>query len=168
MLNDLKFALRQLRKSPGFTLTAVLTLALGIGGVTAVFSVVNAVLLRPLPYPESDRLVVLHEGIDHVFAESGLSAPDVIAFARESRAFTGVGGFLAAQYETTGAGAPFRASAERMTAATFPVLGVQPVMGRTFTQQEDDNNSPVTVISYSLWQERFGGAADTVGKTIDL
>jgi predicted permease len=168
MLNDLKFALRQLRKSPGFTLTAVLTLALGIGGVTAVFSVVNAVLLRPLPYPESDRLVVLHEGIDHVFAESGLSAPDVIAFARESRAFTGVGGFLAAQYETTGAGAPFRASAERMTVATFPVLGVQPVMGRTFTQQEDDNNSPVTVISYSLWQERFGGAADTVGKTIDL
>ncbi|MGC2637023.1 MAG: ABC transporter permease, partial [Acidobacteriaceae bacterium] len=168
MLSDLKFALRQLRRSPGFTLTAVLTLALGIGGVTAVFSVVDAVLLRPLPYPGADRLVVLHEGIEHVFAESGLSAPDVITFARESRAFSGVGGFIGTEFETTGAGAPFRASAERMTAATFPVLGVQPVLGRTFTQAEDDNSAPVTVISYALWLERFGGAADEVGKTIDL
>ncbi|HEY6445582.1 MAG TPA: ABC transporter permease [Acidobacteriaceae bacterium] len=168
MLSDLKFALRQLRKSPGFMLTAVLTLVMGIGGVTAVFSVVDAVLLRPLPYPDADRLIVLHEGIEHVFAESGLSAPDVITFARESRAFTGVGGFIGTEFETTGAGAPFRAAAERMTAATFPVLGVQPVLGRTFTQAEDDNSAPVTVISYALWQERFGGAADVVGKTIDL
>ena len=168
MWSDLKFAMRQLRKSPGFTLTAVLTLALGIGGVTAVFSVVDAVLLRPLPYPQSDRLVVLHEGIEHVFAESGLSAPDVITFACESKAFTGVGGFIGAQFEATGAGTPFRASAERMTAATFPVLGVKPVLGRFFTAEEDENSAPVTVISYALWQQRFGGAADVLGKTIDL
>ena len=168
MLNDLKLALRQLRKSPGFTLTAVLTLALGIGGVTAVFSVVDAVLLRPLPYPEADRLVVLHEGIEHVFAESGLAAPDVITFAHENKAFSGVGGFIGTEFEATGAGAPFRAAAERMTAATFPVLGVQPVLGRTFTEAEDESSAPVTVISYSLWQERFGGAADVVGKTVDL
>jgi len=168
MISDLIYAVRQLRKAPGFTATAVLTLALGIGGVTAVVSVVDAVLLRPLPYPGSDRLVVLHEGIEHVFTEAGLSAPDVITFARESKAFTGVGGFVGAQFEATGAGSPFRADAERMTAATFPVLGVQPVLGRTFTQQEDEGSAPVTVISYSLWQQRFGGAADVVGKTIDL
>ena len=168
MLNDLKYALRQLRKSPGFTATVVLTLALGIGGVTAVFSVVYAVLLRPLPYPGADRLVVLHEGIDHVFAESGLSAPDIITFARESKAFMGVGGFIGAEFEATGAGAPFRAGAERMTAATFPVLGVEPLLGRTFTQKEDDNSVPVTVISYPMWQERFGGDPKVVGKTIDL
>lgn len=168
MLNDLKYALRQLRKSPGFTATVVLTLALGIGGVTAVFSLVYAVLLRPLPYPGADRLVVLHEGIDHVFAESGLSAPDVITFARESKAFTGVGGFIGAEFEATGAGAPFRASAERMTAATFPVLGVKPLLGRTFTQKEDDNSVPVAVISYPMWRQRFGGDPQVVGKTIDL
>jgi len=169
MFNDLKYALRQLRKTPGFTLTAVLTLAIGIGGVTAVFSVVEAVLLRPLPYKDSDKLFVLHERVEHLLeGDANLSAPDVLTFARESKAFTGVGGFIGASYEASGAGAPFQARAERLTASVFPVLGIDPIIGRTFTQQEDDTSAPVTVISYALWQERFQGDPHVLGKTIDL
>ena len=169
MLADLKYALRQLRKSPGFAATAILTLALGIGGVTAVFSVVNAVLLRPLPYRDSSKLYLLHEHFEHLFeGDANLSAPDVLTFARESKAFTGVGGFISASYEASGAGAPFRARAERLTSAVFPVLGIEPVLGRTFTQQEDDTSAPVTVISYALWHERYQSDPNVLGKTIDL
>ena len=169
MLADLKFAWRQLRNSPGFTLIAVLTLALGIGGVTAVFSVVEAVLLRPLPYKDPARLFVLRERIEHLVAgEANLSAPDVLTFARESKAFTGMGGFIASSYEASGAGASFRARAERLTASMFPVLGIEPLLGRTFTQQEDDTSAPVTVISFGLWQERYQGDRNVLGKTIEL
>jgi putative ABC transport system permease protein len=169
MLNDLKYALRQLRKTPGFSLTAVLTLTIGIGGVAAVFSVVEAVLLRPLPYKNSAELVVLHERVEHLMdGEANLSAPDVLTFAQESKAFTGVGGFIGASFEASGAGAPFRARAERLTAAVFPVLGIEPVLGRTFTQQEDETSAPVTVISHALWQERYQGDPHVLGKTIDL
>jgi len=169
MLADLKFAWRQLRKSPGFTLTAVLTLALGIGGVTAVFSVVEAVLLRPLPYKDSANLFLLRERFEHLMSgDANLSAPDVLTFARENKVFTGVGGFIGASFEASGAGAPFRAQAERFTASMFPVLGIEPLLGRTFTQQEDDTSAPVTVISYGLWQERYQGDPHVLGKTVDL
>ncbi|MGA9241143.1 MAG: ABC transporter permease [Silvibacterium sp.] len=169
MLTDLKYAWRQLRKTPGFTLTAVLTLAIGIGGVTAVFSVVEAVLLRPLPYKDSAKLFELHERVEHLMdGDANLSAPDVMTFARENHAFTGVGGFVGASYEASGAGAPFQARAERLTASVFPVLGIDPVLGRTFTQQEDDTSAPVTVIGYALWQERFQGDPQVLGKTIEL
>lgn len=168
MLNDLKFAFRQLRKSPGFTITAVLTLALGIGGVTAIFSIVDAVLLRPLPYPGPDRLIVLHMGMQRLFDEANLGAPDVLTYQEESQAFTGVAGFIRAGYEVSGAGAPFRAEAERVTASMFPVLGVKPLLGRSFTQQEDEQSIPVTVIGYALWKDRFQSNPDVIGKTIDL
>jgi len=169
MLADVKFGWRQLRKSPGFSLTAVLTLALGIGGVTAVFSVVEAVLLRPLPYKDSAHLFLLRERVEHLMeGDANLSAPDVLTFAHEQKAFTGVGGFIGASFEASGAGAPFRASAERLTAAVFPVLGIEPVLGRTFTQEEDDASAPVTVISHALWQERYQGDPNVLGKTIEL
>ena len=169
MLGDLKFAWRQLRKSPGFSLTAVLTLALGIGGVTAVFSVVEAVLLRPLPYKDSASLFLLRERVEHLMdGDANLSAPDVLTFARENKAFTGVGGFIGSSFEASGAGAPFRARAERLTASMFPVLGIEPILGRTFTQQEDDTSAPVTVLSHALWQERYQGDPRVLGKTIEL
>ncbi|MBV8630249.1 MAG: ABC transporter permease [Silvibacterium sp.] len=169
MLSDLRFAWRQLKKSPGFSLTAILTLALGIGGVTAVFSLVEAVLLRPLPYRDPGRLIILHESIEHLLeGDANLSAPDVLTFERENRVFTGVGGFIGADYEASGAGAPFRARAERVTAPVFPVLAVEPLLGRTFTQQEDDGFAAVTVISYGLWQERYQGDRNVLGKIIDL
>ncbi len=169
VFGDLKFAWRQLRKSPGFTLTAVLTLALGIGGVTAVFSVVEAVLLRPLPYKDSAGLFLLRERVEHLMeGDANLSAPDVLTFARENKAFTGVGGFIGASFEASGAGAPFRARAERLTASMFPVLGIEPILGRTFTQQEDDTSAPVTVLSHALWQERYQSDPHVLGKTIEL
>ncbi len=165
---DIKFALRQLKKSPGFAIAAVLTLALGIGGVTAVFSVVYAVLLRPLPYPEANHLAVLHEAMEHLGGMANLAAPDVLVYQRESRAFTAVAGFIDQGYDVTGAGEPFRAQAERVSAQMFPVLGVPPLLGRAFTQKEDENSAAVTLLSYALWKERFGGSPNVVGRTVDL
>jgi len=168
LVQDLCYTLRQLRKSLGFTLTAVLTLAVGIGGVTAVFSIVEGVMLRPLPFQDSGRLISLHERFEQDSHELRMSAPDVLTFQRESEAFSGVGGFIASASELTGAGAPFKARAERVTSSVFPLLGIQPLLGRVFTQQEDDTASAVTVISYALWKERFHSHANVLGTTIDL
>jgi len=168
VLQDLHYASRQLRKAPGFALTAVLTLAVGIGGVTAVFSIVEAVMLRPLPYQDSGRLISLHESFEKDSHELRMSAPDVLIFQRESKSFSGVGGFIESAYELTGAGAPFKAGAERVTSSLFPLLGIEPLLGRIFTQQEDENASPVTVISYALWKERFHSDRNVLGTTIDL
>lgn len=168
MLTDIRHALRRLRKAPGFTLTAVLTLAVAIGGVTAVFSIVEAVLLRPLPFQNPAQLVRLHEGIEHELDPADLPAPDVIRFTKDNETFSGVGGFVASGYELTGAGQPFHANAERVTASLFPLLGVTPMQGRNFTQNEDDNSAPVTLISYALWRERFNSDPNIVGRTIDL
>jgi hypothetical protein len=167
LLQDLYYTLRQLRKSLGFTLTAVLTLAVGIGGVTAVFSIVEAVMLRPLPFQDSGRLISLYERFEQDSHELRMSAPDVLTFQRESEVFSGVGGFIASAYELTGAGAPFKARAERVTSSVFPLLGIEPLLGRVFTQQEDNTASAVTVISYALWKERFHHA-NVLGTTIDL
>jgi len=168
IVQDICYTSRQLRKSRGFTLTAVLTLAVGIGGVTAVFSIVEGVMLRPLPFQDSGRLISLHERFEQDSHELRMSAPDVLTFQRESEAFSGVGGFIASASELTGAGAPFKARAERVTSSVFPLLGIEPLLGRVFTQQEDDTASAVTVISYALWKERFHSHADVLGTTIDL
>ena len=168
LLRDVGFALRALRRSPGFTLAAVLTLVVGIGGVTAVFSVVDAVLLRPLPFTDPGRLVRIHEGIKGMFTPSNLPAPDVMLITRENRAFSAVAGFTPAQYELNGAGSPFDARAERVTASLFPLLGVRPVLGRTFTEDEDETSKPVVVISFALWHERFHANPAVLGQIIDL
>jgi predicted permease len=160
--------LRRLRKAPGFTLAAVLTLAVGIGGVTAVFSVVEAVILRPLPFKDPGRLVSLHESFEQDSHELRMSAPDVLIFQRENKAFSGVGAFIGSAYELTGAGAPFKARAERVTSSLFPVLGIEPQLGRIFTRQEDDNALAVTLISYRLWKERFHCDQNVLGTAIDL
>lgn len=168
LLQNLRYTSRQLIKAPAFALTAVLTLAIGIGGVTAVFSVVQAVILRPLPFKDSPRLISLHERFDQDAHELRMSAPDVLIFERENQAFYGVGGFIASAYELTGAGAPFHARAERVTSSLFPLLGIEPMLGRTFSRREDDNSSPVTVISYALWKERFHSDPNVLGTTVDL
>jgi putative ABC transport system permease protein len=168
VLNDARYGLRQLRKSPGFAVTAILTLSMGIGGMTAVFSVVEAILFRPLPFKDSGHLISLHEWIREDPHDFNVTAPDILIFQRESKAFSGVGGYIGAGFDVTGAGAPFHAASERVTASLFPTLGVDPLLGRSFTQKEDENAAPVTVISYSLWRERFQSNPGILGKTIDL
>lgn len=168
LVMDVRYGQRQLRRSPAFAATAILTLAVGIGGMTAVFSVVNAVLLRPLPFKDSGQLISLHEFIAEDPHDFNVTAPDVLVFQRESKAFSGVGGYVGASYDVTGAGGPFHAAAERVTAPLFSVLGVGPMLGRTFTQKEDEDAAAVTVISYSLWRERFQSNPSVLGKTIDL
>jgi predicted permease len=168
LVRDLHYGWRQLWKSPPFTLTAVLTLAIGIGGMTAASSVVEAVLLRPLPFQDPDRLISIHEHLARDSHELHVSAPDVLIFQRENQAFSGSAGFVGTGFELTGAGAPFRASAERVSVSLFSVLGIEPLLGRTFTQQEDENAASVTVISFALWKERFQSDPNVLGKTIDL
>ncbi len=165
---NLHYAARRLRNSPGFALTAILTLAVGIGGTVAVFSVVNAVLLRPLPFKQPDQLVSLHERSDEDKHELRVTAPDLLIFQRESHAFSGLAGFISSAYELTGAGDPFEARAERVSASLFRVLGAEPRLGRTFSQQEDDDGSPVAVISYGLWRDRFHADERVLGRTVDL
>ena len=168
VFRNLHYAARQLRNSPGFAVTAILTLAVGIGGTVAVFSVVNAVLLRPLPFKEPDQLMSLHERSDEDKHELRVTAPDLLIFQRESHAFSGLAGFISSAYELTGAGDPFEARGERVSASLFPVLGVEPHLGRTFSLQEDDNGAPVAVISYALWRDRFHEDGSVLGSTIDL
>jgi putative ABC transport system permease protein len=163
-----RYAFRQLRSSPGFALTAILTFAIGIGGTVAVFSVFYAVLLRPLPFEAPDQLISIHERSDQDSDELRVGAPDIPVFERESKAFSGVAGHVFAAFELSGAGAPFQARAERASASLFPTLGVAAALGRTFTAQEDENGAPVAVISYGLWKERFQADRDAVGRVIDL
>ena len=168
LVRNLRYAFRQLRSSPGFAITAILTLTIGIGGTVAVFSVFDAVLLRPLPFKDADRLISIHEKADGDSHELRVGAPDIPVIQREARAFSSVAGHVAATFELTGAGAPFEARAQRGSASLFSTLGVEPLLGRTFTQQEDDNSAPVALISYRLWQERFQGARKVLGLTVDL
>jgi predicted permease len=168
LLRDVSHAIRQLRKSPGFALTAVLILTVGIGGTVAVFSVVEAVLLRPLPFKDADQLISLHERSVLDSHELRMTAPAVLLFQRENKTFSALAGFIASAYELTGAGAPFEARAERVSASLFRVLEGEPMLGRAFTQQEDENAIPVAVISFALWKERFNSDRNVLGQTIDL
>src|SRR5271170_1496267 len=136
MLQYLRFAFRQLRKAPGFSLTVVLTFALGIGATTAIFSLVEGVLLRPLPFNDPERLVLLG---DHVGGNSGIgvTAPEIVTYSKAASAFSAVGGFATAKYELSGSTIPETVSIARLTSGVFPALGVQPLLGRVFTRQEE-------------------------------
>jgi predicted permease len=171
LLQDLRYASRQLRKSPGFTLTAVLTLAFGIGATTAIFSIVEGVLLRPLPFPAPDRLVLFGDVAEGVAAAAGtynVTAPGARIYARDTRAFSDMGAFQQTGYEFSGLGDAAQISASRLTASIFPALGVSPLMGRTFTQQEDEGSQQVVVLSYQMWHSRFHGNPRILGQTIQL
>ncbi|HTT61675.1 MAG TPA: ABC transporter permease [Bryobacteraceae bacterium] len=160
-MRELKFAIRQLLKSPGFSATAVLMLGLGIGATTAIFSVVEGVLLRPLPFPDSARLVSLSDilkGADlSGNGEAGVTAPDIRNYIRDTHSFESLGGYGQTQYELSGVGEPAQVNAARMSAGVFQALKVQPLMGRFFTRQEDEQSQQVALLSYSCWQKRFHG-----------
>jgi predicted permease len=161
LLSDLKFAFRQLSKSPGFTATAVLMLAFGIGATTAIFSIVEGVLLRPLPFPDSSQLVVLSDRIQGVDfggnSEAGVTVPDIRAYTRDTRAFAALGGYQNSGYELSGTGEPAQVSAARLTAGVFAALAVAPHLGRVFTSEETEHSQQVAVLSYATWKTRFHG-----------
>ncbi len=168
LLHELRIPVRHLLKSPVFTTTAVLMLALGIGAATAIFSIVEGVLLRPLPFPHSERLVVLSDILQGGNGESGVTAPDIRAYTRDTHSFEALGGYQSVGYELSGIGEPAQVNAARMSAEVFPALGVAPLIGRFFTQQEDDRHEQVTVISYTLWRNRLHGDAHVLGTKILL
>ena len=172
LLRDLKIAVRHLLKSPGFAATAVLMLALGIGATTAIFSVVEAVLLRPLPFPHPERLVVLADilqGVDmNGTGDDGVTGPDIRNYMRDTHSFSSLGGYRYAGYELSGIGEPAAVNASRMSGTVFPTLGVAPLLGRVFTQQEDEQHQQLAVLSYATWQSRFHGATHILGTKILL
>jgi putative ABC transport system permease protein len=167
LAQDLRFALRQLCKAPGFTLTVVLTLALGIGATTAIFSLVEGILLRPLPFSNPDRLVLLG---DHIGGNSGLgvTAREIATYRKATNAFSSIGSYAGEDFELSGGARPEEVNAARMTAGVFTTLGVQPILGRVFTEQEDDAHQPLAVISYALWLNRFHRDPNVLGKSIGL
>ncbi len=169
LLHDLRYGFRQLRRNPGFTAVAVLTLALGIGANTAIFSIVNAVLLRPLPFKDPSRLVMLHEGVPQMgYPKMGFSPPDFVVFARAQKSFETIGAFRNEHLDISGQGEPERLMAARISPSLFPMLGAQPVLGRTFAPEEDAPGGHVAVLSYGLWQQRYGGTPKIIGQRVEL
>jgi putative ABC transport system permease protein len=168
LLQDIRYAFRRLRKAPGFTAIAVVTLALGIGANTAIFTVINAVLLRPLPFKDPGRLVLLTERLPQ-FPLLSVSYLNYKDWRSQADSFTAVGAVRNLQMTMTGTGEPERLFAQMANANVLDILGVRPVRGRTFTAQEDSAaGGGVVLISYGLWQRRYGAAENVLGQSITL
>ena len=168
-MNDLHYGLRLLRRSPMFAAVTIGTLALGIGATTAIYSVVESVVLRPLPYREPDRVVVIWEDASFVSFPRNTPAPaNYFSWKEMNRSFADIAATRGASANLTTGGPPEQVIGRRVTANFFPVLGVDPVIGRTFTDEEDRTGAPVTVISYGLWQRRYSGDPAVVGRDITM
>jgi predicted permease len=172
VVSDLRLVLRQFRKSPGFAITAVLMLAFGIGATTAIFSVVDGELLRPLPFPQANQLVTLGDQASGFLMgrrdPGWVTAPEVVTYQREQNSFSSLGGFGFEHLNLSGVGQPAAIIATRMTPSVFAALGVAPLMGRVFTQQEDTQHEQVAVLSYGTWKSRFNGNPNILGTKILL
>jgi predicted permease len=168
---NLRYALRTLTKTPGFTIVAILTLALGIGANTAIFSVVQNVLLRPLPYPQPDRLVEIVNTYLPQVPRGGLSPGDYADWQRQNKSFSEIGAYaeISQGFNLTGEGDPQRILASYASSGLFPMLGARVVAGRSFVPEEDRAGSaPVVLLGHRLWQSRFGSDPHVVGRTIAL
>jgi putative ABC transport system permease protein len=171
LLQDIRYGLRMLRKSPGFTAIAVITLALGIGANTAIFSIVDAVLLRPLPYPDSDRLVYMTEMTQQPnggATEGAVSYPDFFDWRAGNHTFEGMASYRDDDFTLIGSGDPRHISGETVSSEFFSVLQVQPFLGRGFRLEEEKPGTRVVVLSHELWQSAFGADRDVVGRNITL
>jgi putative ABC transport system permease protein len=170
LLQDLRYGLRMLAKNPGFTSIAVLTLALGIGANTAIFSVVYAVLLRPYPYEDPARLMIVWEqNPSRGWTTNIVSAANFLDWRKQNTVFTGMAAVDATAFNLSGYGEPIEVGGERVTANVFGVLGVQPLRGRGFQPEDDKSGSaPVAVVSYDLWRQRYSGDPALIGRTITL
>jgi len=167
LTNDLRLTFRRFRKNPGFTVAIVLTLALGIGATTAIFSLVEGVLLRPLPFKDPDSLVVLGE---HLGGRPGMSvrAIEIATYTKSTQTFSSLGGYIAASFELSGKQRPEEIDAARLSSAAFATLGVQPVLGRVFDADDESARQPFAVISYSLWTDRFHRDPGVIGTSLVL
>jgi putative ABC transport system permease protein len=169
MFQDLRYGVRMLIKHPSFTVVAVLTLALGIGANITIFSVVNAVLLRPLPYPDADRLVYLwSEAPAQNIRERASTYGNVTDWREQNKSFEDVAVFDPTVVTLTGAAEPEQVMSVRASANYFPLLGVAPMLGRTFTDDEEQQKVRVVVLSHGLWQRRFGASPDILGQTLEI
>ena len=170
MPHNLRYALRMMIKSPGFTAVAVLTLALGIGANTAIFSVVNALVLRPLPLSDPDRLMLISvSNPARGFRGSSFSLASYEALRDRNRSFSGIAGFCFDALTLTGGAEPEQLAAARVSPNFFDVLGTQPLIGRGFRPADGDAGAaPVALISSALWQRHFAGDRAILGKTISL
>ena len=168
LLEDVRYGLRNLRKNPGFTAVALLTLALGIGANTAVFSIVNGVLLNSLPFHDPDKLVVLFESKPH-FKEGSISYPNFLDWRRENHAFTSIAAYRPDTFSLTGTGEAEQVRAEMLSADFFSVLGVKLLLGRTFTPEEDQLGAGhVALVSSGFWKRKLGSSPDVLGRRIVL
>jgi predicted permease len=169
LIQDLRYGLRRLRKNPGFTAAATLTLALGIGANTAMFSAVDAVMIRPLPYVDSGRLVMIWDEMSYIgFPKHNSTPAEWREWRQNNTVFTDIAATQPVQAILSGDGEPEEAPARKVTANLWTVLGAQPLTGRVFNEDEDARGARVAVISYGLWQRRFGGASDALGRKITL
>jgi len=165
---DLRYGFRTLRKNPGFTAVAMLALALGIGANTAIFSVVNGVLLQPLAYPDPGRLMTIHETTKE-FAQASVAYPNFLDWRRESRSFTDMGAVRSDDFNFTGRGEPEHLSGEYVSASLFPTLAVAPFLGRSFLPQEDRQGAACMVmLGYGFWKARLGADPNILGKVLTL
>jgi predicted permease len=168
LAQDLRYGFRTLRKNPGFTTVAIVALALGIGANTAIFSVINGVLLRPLAYPDPERLMLISETTPE-FGQMSVAYPNFLDWRRETRSFTDMGASRSDDFNFTGAGEPEHLSGEYVSASLFPVLGVTPCMGRSFLPQEDRQGAACTImLSYGFWKQRLAGDPNILGKVLTL
>jgi hypothetical protein len=166
LLQDLRYALRQLRKSRGFTIIAVVTLALGIGANTAIFSVVNGVLLSPLPFPNSGRIVSLFQDKPN-FPKGAISYPNFLDWQRDNRSFEALAAYRWGDGSITGIGQAEDVHAQRISCTFFPILSVNPILGRNFRPDEDRRGAnPTVMISEGLWKRKFGSDRNVIGKRL--
>ncbi|HWO01095.1 MAG TPA: ABC transporter permease, partial [Blastocatellia bacterium] len=170
LIQDLRYGTRVLLKRPGFGLVAVLTIALGIGANTAIFTVVHSVLVRPLPYQDPDRLALVKESLPRLgWNMMSASAAEFLDYQEGNEVFSDIAGFTDQSLNLTGQGDPLRVQAARVSASLFRLLGVQPLHGRTFLQEEDRvGNSSVVILSHSLWQSHFGSDLAVINKVVRL
>jgi putative ABC transport system permease protein len=177
LARDVRHMARGLRKSPGFTIAVALTLALGIGGNTAIFSIVDQLLLRPLPYPGGDRLLMVYEALNvtpgqqvrSTRVHQSVSPANWLDWQAQSRTLEQLAAWRATSTTLTEAGDPTRLRAQLVSSEFFPLLGVRPLLGRTISKEDDRPNAPlVAVLGHRLWQERFGGDPNIVGRRIVL
>jgi len=171
LLQDLRFAIRQLRKSPGFALTTVLTLALGIGATTAIFSLINAVLLRPLPFPHPERIMsasALDDSAGKPGIPQGISYPDFLDWRAQNHTFEAIASYRHSGLTLTGAGTPQQLESQVVSADFFRVFAVRPILGRGFVPEDEKAGTHVAMLSHEFWRSTFGGDPSIVGRGITL